>query len=300
MGYNRQGPDREQSVMKLKLPDSLAWLSQLRQRAAARGWQQWLWLTLAYLLLTLINLGPAVLHPMTQLAGENSTSSDLLESVWGIWWWRHALLDLHQSPLQISILNYPHGYYFPLYPLMAQPYLLALPLAALVSPVFAYNMLLLFSLVACGLAGYALCREISGDSLASFVGGLIWAFFPAKMIHAVAGHVAFIPLFSIPLAALGLISTLKAPSTAKSLLTSLALVLACTINPSHLGYVIPPLVIVLLISSLAVEKRAFWRRDHRYRGGIAAGAHHTAASPAIAARQSGGLDSQPGCRGLQP
>jgi hypothetical protein len=218
-------------------------------------------LTLAYTLLALANLGPAVLQPATRLAGENSWSSDVMESVWGLWWWRHALLDLHQSPLQISLLNYPAGYYFPLYPLMAQPYLLALPLTALVSPVFAYNMLQLFSAIACGLAGYALCREISGDSAASFVGGLIWAFFPARMIHAVAGHVAFMPLFWIPLVALGLISTFRAPSRAKSVLTGIAFVGAATINPTHLGYVLPPLMIGLVLNLLQAERRAFWRRD---------------------------------------
>ncbi len=247
--------------MKLNGSSSTGWFNQLRQRLTARGPKLWLCLALAYLLLSLINLGPAILHPATQLAGENSTSSDLLESVWGIWWWQHALLDLHQSPLKISVLNYPEGYYFPLYPLMSQLYLLALPLAALVSPVFAYNAVLLLSLVASGLAGFALCREVSGDALASFVGGLIWAFFPAKMIHVVAGHLALILLFSVPLAALGLISTLKSPSHTKCVLTSLALILAGSIHPTYLVYVLAPVVIGLLLSAPNTEGRAFWRRD---------------------------------------
>jgi hypothetical protein len=240
---------------------SSAKITQLRQRLAASGLTPWLWVALGYLLLTLINLGPVVLHLGTQLAGDNSTSSDVLESVWGIWWWRHALLDLHQWPLQISALNYPDGLYFPLYPLMAQAYVFALPLAALTSPVFTYNVLLLLSLVASGLAGYALCREISGDALASFVGGLIWAFFPAKMISAVAGHLALVFLFAVPLAALGLMSTLKSPTRAKSLLTSLALILAGTIHPTYLVYVLVPMVAAVLLSALSTEGRAFWRRD---------------------------------------
>ncbi len=221
----------------------------------------WLVVALAYLLIALIVTYPLAANLETQLAGEFSDSSDVLESVWGIWWWRHALLNLHQSPLQISVLNHPTGLYFPLYPLMAQTFLLALPVAVLGSPIFAYNFIFLISLVACGLAGYALCLEISNDKRASFVGGLIWTFFPSKMIQAVAGHLFLILLFSVPLAALGLIRTLRSPTLRRSLLTALAIVVAGTIHPIYLVYVVAPTLVTLTASSLKTTGRAFWRRD---------------------------------------
>jgi len=224
-----------------------------------RRWPPWLLAGLAYLILTLIVTYPAVAHLTTRIAGDDSTSSDSLESVWGVWWWKHALLDQHQLPWQISVLNHPAGQDFPLYPLMAQTFILTLPLAALTTPVLAYNILFLASFVLCGLAGYALCLETSGNRHAAFVGGLIWAFFPSRMAHALAGQLFLILLFTVPLAALALIRVLKAPSLRAGLLAAVALVFAATIHPIYLPYIIAPLTIALVLETAWTEGRAFWQ-----------------------------------------
>jgi len=244
--------------MAAKLP-VLSITSRLRLLAAHR-WSPWLLIGLLYLLCTLVVTYPAAFHLDTRLAGETTSGADVRESVWGIWWWKHALVDLRVSPLSIPVLDYPVGQSFPLYPLMSQTFLLALPLAALRSPVFAYNVVFLSSFVLSGVCGYALCLEVSSDRKASFVGGLIWAFFPARMAHALAGHLFLIVVFALPLAALMLLRVLRAPTWRNSLGAALAFTLAGTIHPIYLVYCVAPLTLVMVGHAWWTERRAFWQR----------------------------------------
>ena len=221
----------------------------------------WLWAALAYLIITLIVTYPAGLNLTTRIAGESGFNSDALEFVWSMWWWKHALLDLRQSPVHVSLLNYPTGIEFPLLPLMAQSFLIGLPFTALVSPVFAYNILFLSSFVLCGLSAYWLCSELSGDRLAGFVGGLIWAFFPNKTGHALTGHLFQLVVFAFPLLALAWARLLKTPTTRTALWAALATALAATVHPIYLAYFILPILILLVGGAIWIERRAFWTRE---------------------------------------
>jgi hypothetical protein len=217
-------------------------------------------MALAYLGLAIFATYPAALHLTTQIAGD--PGGDTLEFVWSTWWWSHALLDLHQNPIQISLLNFPAGSAFPLLPLMSQSFVLPLLLTRLVSPVFAYNIMFLGSYVLCGLAGYALCAEMSGDRLAGFVGGLIWAFFPSRGIHATAGHLFQLVIFSFPLMALYWWRLVKTPTRRTALLTGLVTALACTVHPIYEIYYIAPVIILLVGSALWTRRRAFWTKEY--------------------------------------
>jgi len=219
----------------------------------------WLWAALGYLFLTLLITYPVVFHLTTAIAGESS--GDTLEFVWSMWWWKRALFDLHQSPLQISVINFPQGIEFPLLPLMSQVFLMGLPVTALASPVLAYNLVFLASFVLSGLAGYAFCVELSANKLAGFMGGLIWAFFPNKMGHALAGHLFLMNFAAFPLMALAWVRLLKTPTRAHAIWAGLSLALAATLHPIYLAYFIAPLLIALLGHALWVERRAFWTRE---------------------------------------
>jgi len=221
----------------------------------------WVLAALAYLLFAVLITYPVALHLTTRMAGEST--GDTLEFVWSTWWWKHALLDLRQNPIHIGVLNHPSGLEFPLLPVMSQSFLLALPIAALASPVFAYNFVFLTSFVGCGLAGYALCAELSGDKRAGFLGGLIWAFFPNKMGHALAGHLFQLVVFAFPLLALTWLRLLKSPSTRNAVWAALALVLSSTVHPVYLAYFVAPLVTLLVGHTLWVERRGFWRTEKR-------------------------------------
>jgi hypothetical protein len=242
-------------------------------RLATHAWVPWLLVAAIYLLGALIFTYPTVLNMDSALAGEDSQvnqDSDVLETTWGIWWWQHALFDLHQSPIQLSTLNHPTGQTYPLYWFMSQVFLFAAPVARLTSPIFAYNFVILASFVLCGLAGYAMCLEITADRLASLVGGFIWAFFPTRTTNVLGGHLQFTFLFSIPLAALCLLRLLRAPSWRKACLAAGSLCLACTLHPAHIPYVVAPLVVVLLAFSIGYERRS-WGRKKVLAVGIALG-----------------------------
>jgi hypothetical protein len=229
-------------------------------RPASPTWRHWLWAALAYGFVALVVTYPVVLHMGTRVAGE--AGSDALEFVWSTWWWKHALLDLHQNPVEISVLNYPDGQRFPLLPLMSQWFLLALPFTASVSPAFAYNAVFLASFVLAGLAGYALCVELSGNRWAAFVGGLIWAFFPNMLGHAQAGHLFCVAQFTFPLLTLWLLRLLQRPTLRHALWAGLSLALVGTVHPIYLAYLIAPLVLVLVGYGLWQERRAYltWER----------------------------------------
>ena len=58
----------------------------------------------------------------------------------------------------------------------------ALPLLAVTrNPILCYNLLILSTFVLCGLGAFLLVRELTGDALAGFVGGLLFAFAPYRM-----------------------------------------------------------------------------------------------------------------------
>jgi hypothetical protein len=68
--------------------------------------------------------------------------------------------------------------------------------------VLAHNVVLLLAFPLNGLAAYLLAREVTGSSLAAFIGGLAFAFAPYHSTHL--SHVQTLMAFGMPLALLGL------------------------------------------------------------------------------------------------
>ncbi len=198
----------------------------------------------AYLALAIGLTYPVAFQLTTHIAGLEG--SDSLEFIWSIWWFKRALLDLHTSPLNISVLNHPEGLYFPLLPAMAQSFIVSLPLAILASPVVAFNVTYLLSFPLCALAGYWLCYDLTGDRRAAFLGGLIWGFFPNKSGHALAGHLFQLLVFTLPLAVLFLLRALRQPSARDGIMAGVALALAATIHPINVAYFLIPFLLVAL------------------------------------------------------
>ena len=68
--------------------------------------------------------------------------------------------------------------------------------------VLAHNAVLLLTFPLNGLAAYLLAREVTGSSLAAFIGGLAFAFAPYHSTHL--SHIQTLMAFGMPLALLGL------------------------------------------------------------------------------------------------
>jgi hypothetical protein len=116
------------------------------------------------------------------VAGETSTN------LWNLWWFRYALVNLHQSPFNCTFVFYPFGanlWYHTLAPLPAVVGALLQPLVGLVAT---GNVLVLASFLTSGLAAAALARHLGISRGAAVLAGSVYAFSPAVLAHLYVGH----------------------------------------------------------------------------------------------------------------
>ncbi len=208
--------------------------------------------TLAYTLITVAMTYPVAFRLSSAVAGLEG--EDALQHLWSLWWTKKALLDLHTSPANLTYLYHPTGAYHPL--LAVTPYLqfLALPLLSLWGPVIAYNIEFLLSFILTGLTTYLLCYYLTGDKRASFVGGLIFAFFPNRTFHAL-GHLPQITTYWFPLYALFLFRLLRNPNRKNTFSCGIFLALSLLVNVMHIAYFIIPFTLLFFLYYWVVDRR---------------------------------------------
>ncbi len=151
---------------------------------------------LLFLVLAVIVTWPLALHLGTHIIGP--FHGDNLEYVWKIWWVKHALIDLRQSPLIQPDIFYPYGYplaYGEITPIHTY---LGLPLTVLLGPVATYNLFILVSFVLSGLFTYLFVRRWTRSSPAGIVAGIIFAFCPYRMAR-IAGNLPLVDTHWLPL-----------------------------------------------------------------------------------------------------
>jgi hypothetical protein len=153
----------------------------------------------AYALVTAIMTYPAVFNLQNALMGGNS---DAYSAVWLLWWFKHALFDLHVSPLFCDYLAFPIGFDYTYLPALVIPILEGLALQVLgASPMLAYNLIMLSTFVLSGFFAYLLCYRLTNNRAASFIGGLVFAFSPYHQFrtygHIGLAHIQFLPLFAL-------------------------------------------------------------------------------------------------------
>ena len=152
--------------------------------------------TLLFLLLSVILTWPLAANLTTQVIGP--FHGDNLEYVWKIWWVKHALLDLGQSPLLQPEVYYPYGYplaYGEITPIHTY---VGVPFTALLGPIATYNLFILTSFVTSGLFCYLFVRELTGSAPAGVLAGVVFAFCPYRMAR-VAGNLPLVDTQWIPL-----------------------------------------------------------------------------------------------------
>jgi len=229
-------------------------------------WRSILGVILAYALITVVMTYPVAFRLRSALAG--APDQDALQHLWISWWTEKALLDLGTSPAQASYLYYPDGTYHPMLWVTPYPQVVALPLQLLFGQVVAYNLHLLLSFVLTGLTTYLLCTYLTRNRSASFVGGLIFAFFPNRLSHATA-HLAQVETYFFPLYALYLIRLIAPlsqvgrraggegqPGWRNAWLCGILLALSMLVNIVHIAYFVLPFTALLILYCIAVGK---WR-----------------------------------------
>ncbi len=195
---------------------------------------------------------PVIANLSSRLPGTATWAFDESTFVWNIWHFKHALLDLHASPLHSDLIWYPLGIKLVLYTydffncLIAFPLLLAfnLPLATnsawLLSTVlsgFGAYLLALSVLrtepptqpaagpntkyLMPGTAGHAVPNTRQRQHLAALLAGIIYAFASHRAVYAALGHYDIATTQWLPFYALYLFRTLRRSGYRNPLLAGL-------------------------------------------------------------------------------
>jgi hypothetical protein len=156
--------------------------------------------------------GAFMLTPITNFRHLASATygSDSRLSLWILAWENHAVLD--HAPLFDANEFYPTRNSLAYAEHMIGISLFTLPTYALTrNPVLAYNLAWLLSYLSCALAAYALAWRVTHDGVASFLGGVAYAFCFYRMLHGHA-HIQLLWACWIPLSLLLLERWWRAPS----------------------------------------------------------------------------------------
>ncbi len=179
------------------------------------------WITLliflAYALLALIMTWPVISRLGTELAGSHS---DIWIHQWTFWWIKEALLN-GQNPFFTPLLYYPSGVSLTSHNIAWFNIALWLPLQAVAGSVAAYNLIFVTVYALNGFVFYLFARELTNSRAASFIGGLVFGFWPYTMSHN--DHPNMVVLFWVPLAMLFLQRTYEQQKLRYALMSAVAL-----------------------------------------------------------------------------
>jgi len=207
---------------------------------------------LGYLALTVLLTWPATANFSRAVAGFEGLDS--LQYTWSLWWSGQAWGRLGHSPAHVTLLYYPWGGEHPL--LAVTPLLdaLAWPLYTLLSPTEVYNLIFLASFVLTGTTTYLFALELTGDTLAAFLAGSVFAFFPNRMGHALSGHLTQLAAWWFPLYLRYLLRTLDRPTRRHALMAGLFLALSLEVALVQTAYFVIPATSLVLAYELIARR----------------------------------------------
>ena len=213
-----------------------------------------------YTVTTVVMMYPVPFQLDSVIAGGGY--GDGFQYTWSLWWARQAILEPGGSLAHIPLMNHPAGVEHPFLLTMFSVDLMALPFTLLFPPAVVYNLQLLLAFILSGMTMYWLCTELVDDHRAGIVGGFIFAFFLNKTGHVLAGHLPQVTVYWFPLYILFLRRAVRKPGWRTALAAAFALVPACLVHVMHLAYLVLPVTIVVLITTLLKRGRGFftWRR----------------------------------------
>lgn len=169
---------------------------------------------LLFVVLTLAATFPLITEFTTHVPGR---AIDDPAFVWNIWWVRHALLDLHTSPLSSDYIFYPLGISLVFYTLTLLNGIIAIPLLAFTGAITATNILLVAQVAFSGWGVYLLVLYLLGNSksndwhrrLAAVAAGIVYAFYAGRWVYAAFGQFNFVSTAWIPFFVLFLLKTFR-------------------------------------------------------------------------------------------
>ncbi len=218
---------------------------------------------------------PLVAHLSDRVPGTATWAFDESTFLWNIWYFKHALLDLHTSPLHTELIWFPLGTNLILYTFNFFNALIALPLDLAATLPLASNLTLLLSTVLSGfgtylLALYVLHRALAIKEhppslavvrLAACLAGLVYAFGSNRAVYAALGHYNFVTSQWVPFYALYLLKTLRETRYRNAVLAGLLFAMAALSDMTYASFLALFSLVVLLASRHNLRVRgATWLR----------------------------------------
>jgi hypothetical protein len=217
-------------------------------------------IVLTFAILTLAVTYPVITQLDASLAQNPHWSRDAFQQAYELWWFKKALLDLRTSPADLRWVYFPTGANYPLLLTYATTYGVGTPFLFFLSPAAAYNVVFLLTFFLSGLTGYALCAYLTRNRWGGLLGGIVYAFFPNRMAHALAGHLELIATYLFPLYLLLLIKTIRKPRLLTSLLCGFTLAAAALVQPLFIPYLLVPTTVIWLLCEALLLHRRIERR----------------------------------------
>jgi hypothetical protein len=141
--------------------------------------------------------------------------------IWDLWWTKKALIDLHISPFYTNYIYYPSGVSLLFNGTILLISILAIPLHYFFSLAVIYNILIFFTFILSGYGMYLLVKHLTKNKTASFISGIIFAFFPYRFIRVLGGHLGLLNTGWLPLYILYLIKLIQNPNKKNAILAAL-------------------------------------------------------------------------------
>ena len=190
-------------------------------------------IVLFYLLIACLALDALIANFTTAMPGivKLQASNEIQPSefdifFWNLWWVRHAIFDLHVSPLYTNFVVYPFVSPLAGHTLALLWGLFSAPFQLLVGLIPTFNGIVVLAFVLAGLAMYAFVRRHVQRASVALLAGLIFAFTPAMIQRASVGHLDKISIFWLPLCLLTWDKVIETRRWTWAVITGLCLYLA--------------------------------------------------------------------------
>ena len=162
---------------------------------------------------------------------------------WDLWWFKHAVFSLHQSPLKLQTIFYP---------ISGAPYVWSSPLneiaGILLLPVLpltvVFNLLALLPVVLGAYFTYKLVYHLTKERMAGIAGGVVYGFSPF-IISTMMGNLQYASIEFIPLVIFMMFRMKEVQSLRNGLLFIVSSILLALSSPSYIFYAYLPIILYL-------------------------------------------------------
>ncbi len=141
---------------------------------------------------------------------------------WNLWWVKHAVFDLHVSPLYTNYVIYPFVSPLAGHTLALLWGLITAPLQDLIGLTPTFNLIVVLTFVLAATCMYAFARRHVKSQSVAVLAGVMFAFTPAMVHRASLGHLDKLSIFWLPLVLLLWDKTLESRRWTWALVTGVA------------------------------------------------------------------------------